>query len=550
VKKVTFEKREINADRMCDGISRIGYRPHAAIADIIDNSIAAHASEIQIQVDIQDGSTLVEKNNIIKFTIIDNGIGMTDDEVKKALDLGSIVEYEDNSLSKYGLGLKSAGLSLGNKVSVISKKKNRISYLYSLDRDVIRKEGTYGVCVEEANEELSKKLSNSKSGTVVEVTKTHTPQDSANTVIKNLKERLGVIYYEFYKKKKNPLKIYINYTGKVDVIEPLDIMFLDAAKPGFDPDEYEGKSPRLVKDDKIVLYDVENNKLEVPVKMVIFPKAEMRKFVGFNKDEQSQIDSYRISRKNSGFFIYRNGRLIRWGDNLGIVSKDYFGFRGRIDITTEHDDLLHVDVSKQNLVMSEEFLDTLKLMSRIPLNQSSDAFQLCNIIKSGGVDLEGTTASETLENLTEEDPDTHINPVDSEQKKSRRKKAQEETKSSLAEDGEDKGEEDNFKKVRYSDKIGSTHLWCSESDPVYQTFVRVNKNHQFYNLILSKLPEGSEARVAIEALIFMLAVGENITKENLSTVDYEDIKRVFNKFKGAISYNMEQWSAHNQDLMD
>ncbi|MFO1432246.1 MAG: ATP-binding protein [Candidatus Competibacteraceae bacterium] len=549
-----FEKRNINADRICDGISRIGYRTHSAIEDIIDNSVAALATEIIIEVEVDPDSTLQEKNNITAIRITDNGIGMDDTRIATALDIGTIVEYPENSLSKYGLGLKSAGLSLGNCVSIFSKQNKKFTAKHILDRDLIRENGTYGVGIDEISKEEQDKLKKYKNGTVVEVTRIKIPHDSAATLERNLIQRLGVIYYDFLSRKNSPLKFMLRVKNKpYQIIIPLDILFLDSAQPSFDPDNYSGWQPCRVLDDSITVLDPYKKPHTVPIKATIFPKDEMKSFIGFDDEKKRKIKEYDVSGRNSGFFIYRNGRLIRWGDNLGLIQKDDRGFRCRIDISTEHDDILHVDVSKQNLLLSEDFLDQLSVKIRIPLSYSREAFTLCTKIKDGGGPIEGSAANETLIDLTEEDPDFG-QAITPQERKIRKKRLQQESKKKiLEEEGEEQAREqpattEEFRKIRYSDNIKSTDIYKAETHPDYGTFVRINRNHQFYQLVLSSLNEGDPVRMSLEAFIFTLALGENMTINELGVADYDVIKKVLDKFRRTVSYNLENWSAHNQDI--
>jgi hypothetical protein len=546
-----FEQRNINADRICDGISRIGYRPHAAIADIVDNAISAGATEIAITIETADGTTLGERNNIQTYTVLDNGLGMTDEGVRTALDLGSLVSYANNSLSKYGLGLKSAGLSLGSRVVVLSKQESGLTKQYALDRDVIRDKQVYGICIEKPDPRLMVLLGPLRTGTAIQIQKTHSPQDSAATVVKNLSEQLGVIYCDFLTSSDKPLTITLHYASKKEEIKPFDVLIGESANQGFNPDSFDGKTPSVVANESLTLYDSTGQKRTVPIKAIVLPKDSMSRHAAFSESERAAVESYRVSRKYGGFFIYRNNRLIRWGDNLGIVGKDHYGFRARIDIQTEHDDLLHVDVSKQHLVLSEEFLDALKLKCRIPLSQMAAAFDICETLKNGGSDIEGQAASQSLGDMPEEDPEQVHTPPDPKKKKERRKKTQTESKQLVATDGDDEtaAQANEFSKVRYTDKMKSTALWSAENDPTFGTFIRINRNHQFYQLIISKLEEASQARIAIELLLYTLAVGENLTAENLQAVDYEQIRMVLLKLRTVMSYNLESWAAHNQNLM-
>ena len=120
---------KMNASRVIDAIARIGYSSHSAIMDIVDNSISAGATKILIEIDRDIEKTIVMKNNIITYRIVDNGKGMGDEQIINALKLGSDANYDDNSLSKYGMGLKSAGFSLGHKLEILSKKNNTLSSL-------------------------------------------------------------------------------------------------------------------------------------------------------------------------------------------------------------------------------------------------------------------------------------------------------------------------------------------------------------------------------------------------------------------------------------
>ena len=70
----TFNKLPINADRICEAISKIGYRPSSAIMDIVDNSVVAEADRILIRLFMKKGKSLNNAQNIEVIQILDNGI--------------------------------------------------------------------------------------------------------------------------------------------------------------------------------------------------------------------------------------------------------------------------------------------------------------------------------------------------------------------------------------------------------------------------------------------------------------------------------------------
>lgn len=99
----------------------IGYSFEAAIADIVDNSVSALASEIRICFSSKDPQWLC---------VEDNGWGMTSSELINAMRYGSQNPNEErrkDDLGRFGLGLKMASLSQCRRVTVISKKDGQVA---------------------------------------------------------------------------------------------------------------------------------------------------------------------------------------------------------------------------------------------------------------------------------------------------------------------------------------------------------------------------------------------------------------------------------------
>ena len=557
----SFEDLKINPDRICEAISKIGYKPSSAIMDIVDNSITAGATEVYIDFFIEDSSTLNERNNILKLRIIDNGSGMDTSRIKTALDIGSSVSYPQNSLSKFGLGLKSAGFSLGNRIEVVSKQGSFLSDTYYLDREIIRARQTYGVCRMEVSQESGEILRDFPNGTIIKITDLIKPLDAAGKIKNDLQEKLGVTYYHFLSRQNNPITITLRIYKQNSIVNecsvsPIDILFEDQANDSFDPDNYDGKLPCKVLDNEIENpYNPEGDKIKI--KVVIFPKSEMANFAGFSEEERDRIKTFMINRANSGFFFFRNERLIRWGDNIAGAGRDDIGFRAKVMLTTAHDDLFHVDVSKQHLSIPDEMLNTLNLTVRIPLAQSKQLFEKCNLIKSQSQG-EGEEFNRRTKTFQEEDADEHIAPPPREEKARRRKhiieKSQEKETQEIGSNEFNStiasSEPTTFQRVRYSESTYSLSPWEAGQDPLYGTYVRINKSHPFYKVILSSLEVESPARLAMEGLLFCLAIAQNRTIENLSCVSVEDIEKVLEKFKRVFTHNLDSWISENQNLFE
>lgn len=557
---------KMNAARVCYAISKIGYRPSSAIMDIVDNSVTAEATSIFINLELDPDKTLAKKDNVLSYTIIDNGKGMSDKEIINSLKLGSDAFYDARSLSKYGMGLKSAGLSLGNKISIASKKNGVLSHLYYLDFEAL--EESYKITkdsVSKIGNELHQTLESFDSGTIVLIEKCQNRNSlSAKKTIAELTDRLGVTYNGFIQNKKLDLQVKYSGLKKPIEVQGLDILFENIATKGFDPDKYEGKLPCKVLDETVKLTQTGEEEL-ARLKVVIFPQVQMSKNKDLTAEEKAQIKSYKIARENSGFFIYRNGRLVRWGDKLdGIVSRDLIGFRASLEINTSHDEVLKVDVSKQRLDIPDEILDKLEVLVRQAKKDSDEAFKRCAAMCKDDLS-EGEKFNERNQFIAEEDPEeSSFTNKDREEERKRKKKnielTQEEleksdeakvpAENSQATDGETTPPEQvyHFEKIRYSDKVSSQNLWEAHRDPSEGVFVRINKNHPLYSTILADFPSYSAARQTIEAIIWSLAASEILSCENITDLSDDQIRKVLDKFKRLTSWNLSTWTLSNQDL--
>jgi hypothetical protein len=120
-----------SARRLIGSLRDIGYEFTTAVADLVDNSIAAGANHVQIDIRFNGARSCV--------TIADDGAGMTEAAINEALRFGSQRPYELDDLGRYGLGLKTASLSQCRRLTVVSRRslqRNRIA-VRQLDLDRI-----------------------------------------------------------------------------------------------------------------------------------------------------------------------------------------------------------------------------------------------------------------------------------------------------------------------------------------------------------------------------------------------------------------------------
>src|SRR5436309_10000514 len=102
-----------SARRLIRSLRDMGYDAVQAVADLVDNSLEAGATHVDVVIEF-DGS-----NSSVRIT--DNGEGMSTASLKEAMRFGSEREYSDEDLGKFGLGLKTASLSQCRKLIVASR---------------------------------------------------------------------------------------------------------------------------------------------------------------------------------------------------------------------------------------------------------------------------------------------------------------------------------------------------------------------------------------------------------------------------------------------
>ena len=161
----TKRENRPTADVLMTSMRAMGYSFEAAVADVIDNSISANASLIEIGFPYNPEESYI--------TISDNGCGMDSEELFDAMKYGSQAKAAGRSaddLGRFGLGLKSASLSQCRRLSVVSKKNGKKSALiWDLDTVVRERDWTILECTPDETERIrnSSWLDDKESGTIV-----------------------------------------------------------------------------------------------------------------------------------------------------------------------------------------------------------------------------------------------------------------------------------------------------------------------------------------------------------------------------------------------
>src|SRR6266576_3063251 len=124
-----------HARRTMEALRDMGYDSYASILDIIDNSVDAHATIIDIEIGEQKGDIVI--------TIDDDGTGMDEETLSEALRLGSDTERDAGDLGKFGMGLVTASIGLSQRVEVLTNEVDGTLFSGGFDLEQIAAENKF-----------------------------------------------------------------------------------------------------------------------------------------------------------------------------------------------------------------------------------------------------------------------------------------------------------------------------------------------------------------------------------------------------------------------
>jgi hypothetical protein len=113
----------------------VGYNnTTSAVCEYVDNSIQAGASEVRIYFN-QRGKKNDQKIDVL---ILDNGKGMAPNVLRAVTAFGGSMNYDDRQgIGRYGMGMKTAALSMGKLVEIYSWTEPKAFYCMSLDVEAV-----------------------------------------------------------------------------------------------------------------------------------------------------------------------------------------------------------------------------------------------------------------------------------------------------------------------------------------------------------------------------------------------------------------------------
>jgi hypothetical protein len=357
-------------DAFVRGMRDIGYKSTAfAVAELVDNSIQAGASNIDIVFGFDSGAKPT------KMAIVDDGHGMKPNMVRASLVWGAGTRAMDRGgFGKYGYGLPSASVSQCGRVTVYSKVAGGAWHRAYLDIDEI----ATGKWSNGSSIEMPKQVAEEPPAFVLEALKKDKRWGLLDHGTVVLWERLDPnrIDYKRREELRNALvtdlgvifrKYLVDTPMKVDGIdvEPCDPLFLTEGFRYYDLDE-----DRAIELPPATVEVKDKQTGEVVGKMRVrfarfpvtfFRKPEMKRT---NRPGKSGTnDRLEIADHNNGIIFCRNGRQIdvlrppRKYRSINATTDRFWAVEVDFDATL--DDMFAITTSKQQVTPDARVWDIL-----------------------------------------------------------------------------------------------------------------------------------------------------------------------------------------------
>ncbi len=308
----------------------LGYSLETAIADLIDNSISAGSDKIDIICDVSAEPPVV--------VIIDNGKGMSEVELMAAMRHGADNPQRQRSpqdLGRFGLGLKTASFSQCRSLTVVSTSDASIcgaewnldsidaadDWILSIldDADIrslpyVDRLGRHGTAV------IWRKLDRMLEGEFG-----NQRQEIVNEKLEVVGRHLSLVFHRFL-------------SGEVKGYPRITLTINGHPVAAFDPFCRKNSATQVLPEEVVRIGDA-----EVRLQPYVLPHH--------SRLSASEYDYYQDRSdfiSNQGVYVYRNGRLMAWGDWFRLVPKGEATklARVQIDFPNSLDEAWTIDIKK------------------------------------------------------------------------------------------------------------------------------------------------------------------------------------------------------------
>ena len=330
------------ASSLIEGLRDFGYSIETALADIIDNSITAEASCVELIADSTGAEPWI--------AVVDNGKGMTEADLIEAMRPGSrnpLDERQETDLGRFGLGMKSASFSQCRALYVVSRRDGKTSCA-AWDLDEVSNVNKWELALfDEPNFPAMDYLDGD--GTAVIWQKldrldggyrqnTDERTKIINAALALAERHLRLVFHRFLEGSKPRLVISINGRS----LRPIDPFASNNAARQLDPAE-----------------ELKLSKGTIQIQCVTLPHLKK-----MTKSEWDEVGGVEGHLKSQGLYIYRADRLIIAGSWLGLAKASELTKLCRVcvDIPNSMDADWKIDVKKASAQLPPVVRKRLRLV--------------------------------------------------------------------------------------------------------------------------------------------------------------------------------------------
>jgi Histidine kinase-, DNA gyrase B-, and HSP90-like ATPase len=345
---------------LIESMRAFGYSLPSAMADLIDNSISAEATAIDVE--------FAWSGSASTLTVIDDGYGMDAAGLIEAMRLGSRSPLETRSatdLGRFGLGLKSAAWSQARSLTVISKSTDGPVLAQRWDLDHVTSTGRWSLLgsTTQTGLTLIQRLEGVPSGTAVlleqldrlvgdEPVEDEPARERFLAAVRATEAHLAMVFHRFLTGRK-AITLRVN-TRRVEPWDP----FL----------ETHDATQRLPTED----LPLEGRKVHVaPHVLPHVSKLDSR--------THSDAAGPRGWNAHQGFYVYRARRLLVAGDWLGLSrmqqEEHYKLARIRIDLDNSMDHAWQIDVRKATARIPGPLQPELRRIAQTTRQRAAEAYR-------------------------------------------------------------------------------------------------------------------------------------------------------------------------------
>jgi hypothetical protein len=319
----------------------------SALADLIDNSLDAHARNVLVRFVLRDGL-------VSQLLIVDDGRGMNDDEIDSAMRLGGQRSDRGPALGHFGMGLKAASLSQASLLTVLSRQRGAAA----VGRRLAREPKGSDFAVEELDRDQVEAALDTRwndfstpTGTIVlwdDIRTFPKARDRMVTTrfidakVSQLLHRLGLIFHRILERKTVSITIDVLNADTMEAGLPFEVTPID-------PFEYSragvtGYPKTLV---------AECGSHQIPLHCHIWPggsDSHSFKLVGRTVDALQ------------GFYLYRHNRLLSFGGWGGVTHETKQRRLARVAVDVEdYEDAFSMSMEKAGVHMTADLVRAVEL---------------------------------------------------------------------------------------------------------------------------------------------------------------------------------------------